>query len=440
VAEEELGDSIHALVERLYPICRSITGEGIRETLRIVGERVPGLAIRAVPSGTPAFDWTVPREWNIRDAWVKGPTGEKVIDFRESNLHVVGYSIPVHRSMSLAALRSHLHTLPDQPQWIPYRTSYYKEDWGFCLKHRDYEKLPEGTYEVFIDATLEPGHLNYGEWLHRGDTEDEVLFTCHACHPSLCNDNLSGVAVATHLAQLLSEIRTRYSYRFLFIPSGIGSVVWLSRNQDRVDRIRHGLILSCLGDPGDFTYKRSRRGDAEVDQAVTNVLRCSGRRHTIVDFAPYGFDERNFCSPRFNLPVGSLTRSTHSAFPGYHSSGDNLDLVRASCLQESLLTYLEVVDVLENNRLCLNQIPEAEPQLGKRGLYGSIGGLKKRADLEMALLWVMNFSDGAHRLLDISDRSGYSFDLVREASDRLIQHGLLKTVDSEVQPCPPSDG
>jgi len=426
VTSEELGRQMFDLTAELYPICRSITGEGFRQTQRILQQHVPELQIKSVPSGTQCFDWTVPKEWNITDAYVRGPDGNKVIDFAASNLHVVNYSVPIQRTMPLAELKEHLHTMPEQPHLIPYRTSYYQEAWGFCLTHQAYEALEDGMYEVCIDSTLEDGCLNYGECLLPGETSDEVLISTHACHPSLCNDNLSGVVVATFLAKQLRRRDMRYSYRFVFVPGGIGSVVWMSQNQDGFDRIKHGLVLACIGDAGALTYKRTRRGNAIIDQAAENVLRNRGVEFNVTDFSPYGFDERNYNSPKFNLPVGSLSRSTHSEFDGYHSSGDNLDLVRPDRLAEAVQAALEIVDVLEHDRRYVNLIPEAEPQLGKRGLYGMMGGLQDRAEIELALLWVMNFSDGDHSLLDISDRSGHRFDVIRRAAEILFEHGLLE--------------
>lgn len=421
-----LGAEMHAFLRELYPICRSITGEGFRDTQARIGARLPGLVVRGIPSGTRVFDWTVPPEWNITDAYVRGPDGTKVIDFQRSNLHVVSYSVPVRARMSLAELRPHLHTLPEHPHWIPYRTSYYHRDWGFCLAHADYLRLADGEYEVVIDSTLtDDGRLNWGELVLPGSSEREVLISTHACHPSLCNDNLSGVVVATCLAQLLTRVARHYTYRFLFIPGGIGSVVWLSKNQDKLSHIAHGLVLNCLGDPGGFTYKRSRRGNAVVDRAAQNVLRASGTPHKIIDFSPYGYDERNYCSAKFDLPVGSLTRSTHSQFPGYHSSGDDTDLVRPQALAESLLMYVALLDLLERDATFVNLIPEVEPQLGRRGLYGSKGGLQRRDSLEVAMLWVMNQSDGSKSLLDISDRSGIEFGIIADAAHLLRQHGLL---------------
>ena len=287
----DAGKQMHRLISDLYPICRSITGDGFRETLRQVRKHI-SLEVREVPSGTKVFDWTVPREWNIRDAWVKNLQGEKVIDFQKANLHVVSYSVPVRRRMQLAELREHLHTLPDRPDWIPYRTSYYKEDWGFCLTHSQLERLDDGEYEVCIESRLEEGSLTYGEYFIPGNRTDEVLLSCHACHPSLCDDNLSGVALVTRLAKLLSEVSLNYSYRFLFIPGTIGSITWLAQNEARVSRIRHGLVVACVGDPGKFHYKKSRRGNAEIDRAAIHALCHCGVEFEVLDFSPYGYDER----------------------------------------------------------------------------------------------------------------------------------------------------
>jgi aminopeptidase-like protein len=418
------GEELYKLVAELYPICRSITGDGVRRTLEIVDREIGGLEVHEVPTGTQVLDWTVPREWNVRDAWVAAPSGERVIDFQASNLHLLGYSVPVRATMGLAELSQHLYTLPDHPDWVPWRTSYYAERWGFCASQRLVDSLPDGDYEVCVDTTLADGHLTYGEHLVEGETADEVLVSCHVCHPSLANDNLSGIAVATRLARLLAEARPRYSYRFLFAPGTIGSITWLARNSDRLGRIRHGLVLACVGDPGGFTYKRSRRGDAEIDQAVAHVL---GRRpgHRVVDFTPYGYDERQFCSPGFDLPVGCLSRTPYAQYPEYHTSADDLDLVGPAQLQESLEVCWEVVGVLEGNRRYENLSPKGEPQLGRRGLYGQIGGRSDAEERQMAMLWVLNLSDGEHSLLDVAERAGLPFALVADVAGALEQAGLL---------------
>lgn len=421
----EIGQEMYQLMTRLYPICRSITGDGFRASVRLLQQHIP-LEIHEVPSGTPVFDWTVPKEWNIRDAYVKNTCGEKVIDFQQSNLHVVNYSIPIHQKMSLAELRDHLFSIPDQPEWIPYRTSYYKENWGFCLSHRQLQSLEEGEYEVYIDASLEAGHLTYGEYYLPGQTGDEVLISCHSCHPSLCNDNLSGMALATFLAKYLGQLSLRYSYRFLFIPGAIGAITWLCLNETQVNRIKHGLVVACVGDPGKSTYKRSRQGEAEIDRAVKHVLKHSGQDYEIVDFSPYGYDERQYCSPGFNLPVGSLTRTPHGRYAEYHTSADNLDLVQPAYLADSLAKYLAVINVLENNQKYLNTNPKCEPQLGKRGLYGALGGQKEAKINELAMLWVLNLADGHHSLLDIAERSALSFDTIQTAAAALLKHNLLQ--------------
>ncbi|HET9986327.1 MAG TPA: DUF4910 domain-containing protein [Longimicrobiales bacterium] len=420
----DVGQAMYALVEELYPICRSITGDGFRETLRRLQRHIP-LELHEVPTGTPVFDWTVPREWNIRDAYIADRRGERVVDFRRSNLHVVSYSVPVRRAMSLEELRPHLHTLPEHPDWIPYRTAYYHEDWGFCLAHRDLERLAEGTYEVCIDSTLEPGHLTYGELRIPGARDDEVLVSCHACHPSLANDNLSGIALATFLARLIATGTPRLTYRFLFIPGTIGSITWLARNEDVVARIRHGLVLSCVGDPGPPTYKRSRRGNAVVDRAVRHVLEHSGERFQLLDFVPYGYDERQYCSPGFDLPVGCFTRTPNGRYPEYHTSADDLALVRPESLADSFLRCLEVFEVLEHDATFVNLNPRCEPQLGRRGLYRPVGGESELPGYEMALLWVLNLSDGRHTLLDIAERAGMAFSTIRLAAERLTEQRLL---------------
>ena len=422
---DRLGAEMYQLMTELYPICRSITGEGFRESLRLIQKHI-SLELHEVPSGTQVFDWTVPKEWNVRDAYIKDSRGEKIVDFKSSNLHLLNYSTPIQEVMPLSMLRSHLFSIPEHPDLIPYRTSYYAENWGFCLRHKTLEELEEGDYEVVIDSSLEDGHLTYGEFYLPGETEDEVLLSCHSCHPSLCNDNLSGMVLTTLLAKHLAPLPRRYSYRFLFIPGTIGSITWLALNENEATRIKHGLVVACVGDPGNMTYKRSRRGDAEIDRAVMHVLKHSGQEYELVDFSPYGYDERQYCSPGFNLPVGSLTRTPHGRYPEYHTSADNLELVQPEFLADSLEKYLAVVAVLEGNRRYLNTNPKCEPQLGRRGLYGAFGGRKDASQYEMAMLWVLNLSDGQSSLLDIADDSGLKFENISEAADLLTKHDLLK--------------
>jgi aminopeptidase-like protein len=429
---DPIGIAVYDLIRELYPICRSITGEGVRETLRRLREIVP-IEVHEVPSGTPVLDWTIPNEWNIRDAWIKDRDGNRVVDFRESNLHVVNYSQPMRGWMSLQALRPYLFTLPDRPDWIPYRTSYYRETWGFCLSQRRLEQMPEGEYEVCIDSTLAPGHLTYGELLIPGERDEEFLISSHICHPSLCNDNLSGVCIAAYLAShLLRQGHRRRSYRFLFIPGTIGAITWLARNRDRLARVRGGLTLVCLGDESHLTYKRSLSGTSEVDRAVAHVLAHSPDPSDLIDFFPYGYDERQFNSPGFRLPVGSLMRGRHGKFPEYHTSADNLEFVRPGPLQKSYQTLERLVSILETNTSYLNQFPFGEPQLGKRGVYREMGDADQA--VQLAMLWVLALSDGQHTLLDISERAGVEFESIRSAADILNTCSILREAGTASSP------
>ena len=428
LTSEDIGEEIYALAAKIYPICRSITGNGVRHTLRELNTHI-ALDIDEVPTGTPVFDWTVPREWNIRDAYIKDARGEKIVDFANSNLHVMSYSVPVRRQISLNELKGHVHTLPDQPDLIPYRTSYYAENWAFCMAHRQFENLRDETYEVLIDSSLADGYLTYGEYLHKGETEDEFLFSAHICHPSLANDNCSGVALLSHLAKRIAGVRTRYSYRFLFAPGTIGAITWLARNEQNTRRVKHGLIVSMVGDGGGPTYKKSRRGDAAIDRAMIHTLRYSGLIPTILEFSPYGYDERQYCSPGINLPVGCFMRTPHGEFPEYHSSADDLSCVRPEYLEQSLNVLLGILDIADRDARWLNLNPMCEPQLGRRGLYRTTGGSEPGV-ADLARLWVLNFSDGAHSLLDIAERSGIPFSAIATAARELSHARLLQPADS----------
>lgn len=427
---KRIGAEMHELATRLYPFHRSITGDGVRQTLKIFQEYIP-VDVHEVPTGTRVFDWTVPKEWNVRDAYIKDPSGRKVVDFKQCNLHVLAGSVPVRKRLPLSELKEHLYTQPEQPDFVPYRTAFYNETWGFCLAHNEMLALEDGEYEVVIDSTLHDGHLTYGECFLKGDLDDEVLISAHVCHPSLGNDNLSGLMVAVFLARHLSHLRRRYSYRFVFAPATIGAITWLARNEDTAHRIKHGLVATCLGDSGKFTYKRSRQGDAEIDAVALHVLECFGDEHAVVDFSPYGYDERQYCSPGFNLPVGSLTRSSHGQYPEYHTSADNLELMRPENLGDSLLRYASIVSVLERNRRYLNLRPKGEPRLGPTGLYRRIGhGNDADRQRELALLWVLNLSDGDHTLLEIAERSEMPFDTVYTAAEALAGTPLLREICS----------
>jgi aminopeptidase-like protein len=422
--DDGLGEEIFALAAEIFPICRSITGNGVRETLARLSRHVD-LVIHEVPSGTPVFDWTVPKEWNIRDAYIKNAAGERVVDFRKCNLHVLQYSSPIHAWLPLEYLRHHIFTLPEQPDLIPYRTSYYEERWGFCMTHRQREALPDGIYEVLIDASLEDGSLTYGEHLHVGTTGEEVLLSAHICHPSLANDNCSGVALLTHLAKRLAGTRTRYSYRFLFAPGTIGAITWLARNEERVDRIRHGLVLAGVGDGGGPTYKKSRRGNAPIDRAMAQALREVAAAPAIVEFSPYGYDERQYCSPAFDLPVGLFQRSAFGAYPEYHTSADDLAFIRPEHLALSWSVVTTALGIIENASRPVSMAPKCEPQLGRRGLYASPSDDGNGAARRMALLWVLNLADGQHSLLDMAERARLPFSLVADAAHLLSESGLL---------------
>lgn len=420
-----VGARLYAFAADIYPICRSITGPGVRETLARVERLVP-LSRTETPTGAAVLDWVVPNEWSIRDAYIKNAAGERVVDFKAHNLHVLNYSAPVDARMPLAALKPHIFTLPDQPDLIPYRTSYYQERWGFCMSHRAFEALEDGEYEVKIDSTLAPGALTYGEYVHRGASEEEVLLQAHVCHPSLANDNCSGIALLAHLAAAMAQLNTRYTYRFLFAPGTIGAITWLANNRETAKRIRHGLVLSCVGDAGGPTYKRTLRGDAPIDRVMAHVLKHAAPAAKLIDYFPYGYDERQYNSPGFRLDVGLFQRSQFATFPEYHTSGDNLDFIAPEHLEASLGIVARAIQVLElGDRRFVNTAPYGEPQLGKRGLYAAIGGDKDGYAKNMAMLWILNLSDGGHSLLDIAERADIPLSVIAETADTLRQSGLL---------------
>ncbi|MFO1313568.1 MAG: DUF4910 domain-containing protein [Burkholderiales bacterium] len=418
------GDALHALASRLYPICRSITGDGVRRTLALIRELIP-LAVHEVPSGSAVFDWEVPLEWNIDAAAIISPDGERIADFEAHNLHIVSYSEPVSATVSLAELEPHLHSLPEHPDWIPYRTSYYRRTWGFCLAHARRSALRSGRYRVEIASSLSKGALTYGELAIPGASPDEVLFFTHVCHPSLANDNTSGMAVATALAQWIAVAPRRFTYRFVFAPGTIGSLCWLRSNERRLARVKAGLVLGLMGDRGALTYKSSRRGDTETDAAARYVVSRQDPSARLVPFSPYGYDERQLCSPGFDLPVGRLTRSANGEYEEYHTSADNLALILPVCLAHSLTTCQQFVETLEDDHRYINRLPKGEPRLGKRGLYGAVGGASP-SEREHAMLWILNQSDGAHSLLDIAQRSGLPFAALAEAARSLEAAMLLR--------------
>lgn len=422
----EAGESMLALMRDLYPLPRSITGPGLRATLKRISEIVP-LSTQEVPTGTQVFDWTIPREWSIEEAYLEHESGQRFIDYRHSNLHVVGYSVPVDVWMPLQDLRPRLHTLPRHPDWIPFRSSYYREDWGFCMSQRAYDALPEGKYHAVIRSRLYEGALTLGEYLHAGQNDDEVLIFTHTCHPSLCNDNLSGIVVSVHLADFIRRYRTRYSYRFVFAPATIGSIAWMAVNESRLHRIKHGLVLAMLGDSDPLRYHRSVTGTAAIDRAAAVVLRRRYPDGELLDFSPWGFDERQFNSPGVRLPVGRLSRAMTGQYPQEHTSADSFDLVSAEALGESWRACLRILEVLEGDDRYVNLAPKGEPQLGRRGLYRQTGGhYDSVPERHLALLWLLNQSDGKTSLLDIAERSGLEFGFLARCAADLRRAELLE--------------
>jgi len=431
LAPTGVGERLYAFAAEIYPICRSITGPGVRETLDHVGRIVP-LARTETPSGTPVLDWTIPNEWTIRDAYIKNAAGERVVDFQKHNLHVLNYSAPVRARMTLDALKPNIFTLPEQPDLIPYRTAYYQERWGFCMSQRALDRLPDGEYDVCVDSTLAPGSLTYAEYVHKGESPEEVLLQAHICHPSLANDNCSGIAVLAHLAAAMASIRTRYTYRFLFAPGTIGAITWLANNQDAVKRVKHGLVISCVGDAGGPTYKRTLRGDALIDRAMAHVLRHGARSPRIVDFFPYGYDERQYNTPGFRMDVGLFQRSQFATFPEYHTSADNLSFIRPQFLEASMRAVAQTIEVLEVGQEKLtNTAPYGEPQLGKRGLYAAIGGDKDAYAKNMAMLWILSLADGSRDLLEMAERAEIPFNALAATAETLRENGLLAPVQEK---------
>ncbi len=427
------GQAMYELATELFPINRSLTGPGYRETLAIL-ERVAGPMERhTFATGEQVHDWEIPREWTLREAWVKGPGGELVVSLEESNLHVVGYSAPVRATLSLEELQPHLHSLREQPEATPYRTTYYREDWGFCLPDSRRRELPDGDYEVLIDSTLEPGAVELGEIVVEGTGPSEVLFSTYCCHPSMANNELSGPVVAAHLARALRDRHEdrppRHTYRFLFAPETIGAIAYLARFGDRLrEHLAAGYVLTCCGDRGDFNYKRSRRGDSLADRVAEHVLGHSGLPYWVHDFVPLGSDERQYCSPGYDLPVGSLMRSTYDSFPEYHTSLDDLSLITAEALGETLTLYTRIAATLEANETLVNTAPHGEPQLGRRGLYPTTGGAGEAySENRLAdTMWLLNLCDGDSDLLAVAERCGRPIWELAEAAAPLREEGLLR--------------
>jgi aminopeptidase-like protein len=415
--------------DRLWPITRSLTGNGNRESLRILSEIIDLKEIE-VPSGTQCFDWNVPPEWNIKQAWIKDSKGNKIVDFSENNLHIIGYSEPFQGNLSFEELKSHLYTLPDQPDLIPYLTSYYKRRWGFCLTHNQFLKLDQNeTYEVFIDSSLdENGSMTIGEAIIKGKSDKEILFSTYICHPSMANNELSGMLVSAFLYKSLKEFQNlKYTYRFIFVPETIGSIYSLSvKGEHWKKHLKAGLVITCIGDNGKYTYKRSRIGNSLTDRAVETILNQTETEFKLVDFFPYGSDERQYCSPAFNFPVGSLMRTMYGDYHQYHTSGDNKDFVSFEAMEKSVQKYLDVIELIEKNEKYINKMPYCEPKLDKRGLYPQLGSQRSIGDVFKATLWILNLSDGENDLITISEKSKLPVKDLIPVVEKLIENGILE--------------
>ncbi len=441
------------LLRELFPICRSITGQGVRQSLAILQRHAP-LAIQEYPSGTPCFDWTIPREWNAREAWIKDSSGRKVVDFAVSNLHLVSYSVPLRATLTWDELAPHLHTLARLPRAIPYRTSYYKEDWGFCLSQEQYDALDRhGAHEVFIDSELKQGSLTLAEARLPGGSGREYLFSTYCCHPSLANDNLSGLVLTTLLCRELAGRDLRHGYRFVIAPETIGVIAYLAHNQEAMRSLTGGFVVTCVGGPGPLGYQETFLGDHHIDRAARQAFRELGIEPLRHAFAPNGSDERQYSSPGFRIPVGSICKDKYFAYDYYHTSLDDLDFVKAGQILETLEVYLKAVEILEQDEVLISTNPNCEPQLGRRGLYPQLGGKllpspprtsateavqpppelggpqvqpPPELDTVDALLWILFLADGQNSLLDMARRSGAPFGQLRRLADTLLAEGLLR--------------
>ena len=424
--EDSLAVQMHQLAGRAFPICRSLTGNGVRETLGIISKIIP-LSINEVPSGTEVFDWTVPKEWNIKDAYIADEDGNRIVDFQKNNLHIIGYSTPVDQWLTLDELQKYLHSLPDQPTAIPYLTSYYKERWGFCMTHNQRLKLKDGNYHVVIDSTLEEGNLTYGECILKGETSQEVFLSTYICHPSMANDDLSGPVVTTFIAKWLASQPRRYTYRIIFIPETIGAITYLSRNLEQMQKNTvAGFNITCIGDQGSHSCVLSRYEDTLADRAVSNVLSFAFPQHIQYSYLDRGSDERQYCSPGVDLPLVTLCRSKFGAYPEYHTSLDNLDFVTPDGLQGGYDYVKKCIEVVEHNKT-YRVTCHAEPQLGKRGLYPNLSTKNTSAVVETMMDFIA-YADGTNDLLEISHIISKPVWDILPIVEKLSAAGLLEEV------------
>lgn len=416
---------MHGLAQRLWPICRSITGDGVRETLSILREGLPNLMIHEVRSGTKCLDWTVPAEWNIRSATLTGPSGETIVDLADSNLHVVGYSTPIDCDLDLEDLQPHLHSLPDQPDAVPYVTSYYRPTWGFCMTDELRRRLPPGRYHARIDASLAPGHLTYGELVIPGESEQEVFVSTYICHPSMANNELSGPVVAHALARWIAELpRRRFTYRIVFIPETIGSIVYISRNLEQLrNRVFAAFNVTCTGDERAYSFLPSRYGNTVADAVARHVFGHIAPDYRAYSFMQRGSDERQYCAPGVDLPMVSVMRSKYGEYPEYHTSLDDLSLVTPDGLAGGFDVLRRCVEVIEANRIFRTAVL-GEPQMGPRGLYNSVGG-KSPDIVAQTRIDILMYADGTNTLLEIANILEQPLWELLPLLDDLIEHGLV---------------
>lgn len=421
-----IGKKIHELATKLFPINRSLTGNGVRKTLSILKEICPTMTIHEVPSGTQVFDWTIPNEWNISDAYIIAPNGERIVDFKNNNLHVVGYSKPVNIELNLEELNKHLYSLPDQPNAIPYVTSYYKENWGFCLTDSQKRSLKPGNYKVVIDAKLEPGFLTYGEIIIPGETNEEIFLSTYVCHPSMANNELSGPCVAIHLAEWIHSIpKRKYTYRFVFIPETIGSITYLSKNLEHLKTfVKAGFNISCVGDDRSYSYLPSKKGNTVSDEVAKHVLKWTDKNFISYSWRERGSDERQYCAPGVDLPIASIMRTKYAKYPEYHTSLDDLNFVTPEGLEGGFNALKRALEVLEKN--CYPQMTVlGEPQLGKRGLYPDLS-IKNNTHLIRLMMDFTTYSDGTTTLLEIAERCDVPIWELYTLVEQLHQHGLIE--------------
>ena len=426
-----VGEKMYNLCDKMFPICRSITGVGVRHTLSVIREVVPEITVHEVPTGTKVFDWTVPKEWRISDAWVKNSKGEKIIDFKKHNLHVLGYSIPVDKKVNLAELKKYLYTQQDQPDAIPYVTSYYKERFGFCLSQKQYDALPEDIYHMFIDSELFNGSLTYGELIIPGESDEEILISTYFCHPSMANNELSGPAVSVYLAKWLMEKESRrYTYRFVYVPETIGSITYLSQENHLEYLKKHviaGWNLSCVGDDRTYSVVSTRYGNTLADRVTKNILRFIYPNYKQYSFLQRGSDERQYNAPGVDLPVCGFSRSKYGEYPEYHTSKDDMGLISPAGLSGAYNVMTECIEALENNRRYKIQC-FGEPQLGKRGLYPTISQ-KGNYDEVATLTNFIAYADGKNDLFDISEIINVPVKNLIPVVKKLSAVDLIKAVD-----------